>query len=99
MARQTLRDVIDQAIQRAWEAGAQVALIAAGFDAPAALRFVQSDRDPVWRMSRDESVRRQQRIAREELGAAILSAVTGAVEQTRLGIRHEVGQTDVEVSA
>src|SRR5690606_5855628 len=81
MARQALRDVIDAVVRRAWEAGAQTAFMQAGLGAPEAHQQVQSDRDPVWRTAREDSLRRQQRLAREDLHRVLESLLVEATRQ------------------
>lgn len=84
MARQALRDVIDAVVRRAWDAGAEAALMCVGYDALEAERLVRSGRDPVWRADREDSVRRQQRLAREELHRVLEALVIETTRQLKL---------------
>jgi len=96
MAKTTLRDVINQIVERAWEAGAQAALNHHGISAPDALRRVRSNRDPVWRTTREDSIRRQQRLAREDIALTLETLALEAQKQLRL--RDQALKADVDLA-
>ena len=76
MTKSTLRQVIDEHIERAFGAGAQWALIRTGVDSPKAGRQV----DQWMRAQEPPSLRIIQQATREQLYRALLEAVVG---QTR----------------
>ena len=81
MARQTLRDAVDRIAARIWDAGAETALMWAGYDALDAERLVRSGKDPILRADREYSHRLQQRLAREELHRVLESLLVEATRQ------------------